>query len=71
MKNGKIYMGFRIPKVWQILKRLAGDFRQAKTSYFSRKNLFSFQGTEDQIQFSYTNREKNVTTIFENVQVKL
>ena len=31
MKNEKNYMGFRIPKVWQILKRFAGAFRWAHT----------------------------------------
>ena len=31
MKNEKKYMGFRIPKVWQILKHFAGTFRQAQT----------------------------------------
>ena len=34
MKNEKNYMGFHIPKVWQILKRSAGAFHQAQTSYF-------------------------------------
>ena len=29
MKNEKNYMGFRIPKIWQILKRFAGTFHQA------------------------------------------
>ena len=36
MKNEKNYMGFHIPKVWQILKRFAGAFHQAQTSYFWR-----------------------------------
>ena len=37
MKNEKNYMGFHIPKVWQILKRFAGVFRWAQTSYFWRE----------------------------------
>ena len=31
MKNEKNYMGFRIPKVWQILKHFAGTFHWAQT----------------------------------------
>ena len=34
MKNEKNYMGFHIPKIWQILKHFAMSFNQAKTSYF-------------------------------------
>ena len=34
MKNEKTYMGFRIPKIWQILKPFAGTFHQAKVSFF-------------------------------------
>ena len=34
MKKEKNYMGFLIPKVWQILKCFAGAFHQAQTSYF-------------------------------------
>ena len=34
MKKEKNYMGFHIPKVWQILKRFAGAFHWAQTSYF-------------------------------------
>ena len=30
MKNEKNYMGFCIPKVWQILKRFAGAFVEHK-----------------------------------------
>ena len=29
MKNEKNYMGFRIPKIWQILKHFARSFHQA------------------------------------------
>ena len=36
MKNEKNYMGFRIPKVWQILKHFTGAFHRAQTSYFWR-----------------------------------
>ena len=38
MKNEKNYVGFRIPKVWQILKRFVGASRWAQTSYFWRVN---------------------------------
>ena len=31
MKNDKNYLGFRIPKIWQILKRFTGTFRRAQT----------------------------------------
>ena len=31
MKNEKNYMGFRIPKVWQILKHFTGIFHWAQT----------------------------------------
>ena len=34
MKNEKNYMGFLIPKEWQILKHFAGAFHQAQNSYF-------------------------------------
>ena len=34
MKKEKNYMGFLIPKVWQILNHFAGAFHQAQTSYF-------------------------------------
>ena len=30
----KIYVGFHIPKIWQILKHFAGTFHQAYSSYF-------------------------------------
>ena len=40
MKNEKNYRGFRIPKVWKILKRFAGAFRQAQTSYFWRVTYY-------------------------------
>ena len=33
-KRKKNYLGFRIPKVWQILKSFVGAFHQAQTSYF-------------------------------------
>ena len=33
-QNEKNYMGFCIPKLWQILKHFARAFRQAQTSYF-------------------------------------
>ena len=36
MKNEKNYVGFCIPKIWQILKPFAGTFDQALTSYFWR-----------------------------------
>ena len=36
MKNEKNYMGFHIPKVWQILKHFVGAFHWAQTSYFWR-----------------------------------
>ena len=29
LKNEKNYVGFRIPKIWQILKHFAGTFHQA------------------------------------------
>ena len=31
MKNGKATLGFCIYKIWQILKRFTGTFRQAQT----------------------------------------
>ena len=40
MKNYKNYMGFRIPKVWQILKHFAGVFRWVQTSYFWRVTCY-------------------------------
>ena len=54
MKNEKNYVGFLIPKVWQILKHFVGAFHQAQTSYFWRVisyvksfdfsiNFFSYQ----------------------------
>ena len=36
MKNEKNYVGFFIPKIWQILKHFAMSFHQALTSYFGR-----------------------------------
>ena len=42
MKNEKNYMGFLIPKVWQILKPFAGAFHQAQTSYFWRVTCHFF-----------------------------
>ena len=36
MKNEKNYIGFRIPKVWQILKNFEAAFSGAQTSYFRR-----------------------------------
>ena len=40
MKNEKNYIGFHIPKVWQILKHLTGTFHQACV------NLFFLNGAE-------------------------
>ena len=34
MRNEKIYLGFHIPKIWQILKRFTQQFHQAYDSYF-------------------------------------
>ena len=31
MKNGKTTLGFRIYKIWQILKPVTGTFRRAQT----------------------------------------
>ena len=38
MKNKKKYLGFHIPKIWQILKRFPWQFHPAYTSYFWRVN---------------------------------
>ena len=40
MKNEKNYMGFLIHKIYQILKRFAGTFRWAQTSYFWRVKYY-------------------------------
>ena len=39
MKNEKNHVGFCIPKIWQILKRFAGIFHQAKISFFLKSQL--------------------------------
>ena len=46
MKNEKNYMCFRIPKVWQILKRFAGIFLSSTNPEIVRSEIFIFQKYE-------------------------
>ena len=50
----KATLGFRIYKIWQILKRFAGTFRQAQTLKLGRimtKSAFSSYFTKKKISF--------------------
>ena len=57
-------MGFRIPKIWQIMKHFARSFHQAQTSYFWSVNFSCEIELKISIQFDEKNKTKYFTIIF-------